>query len=96
MEHERNMMKVKIIETNENQTLFECSVEDIEFAYQKAKEYEAMGLEVKLISPTISQSLTYALGLNHDEQEEYEQSVIAEIDDHDGSCCHDNSSNKSM
>ncbi len=46
-----------------------------------------MGLEVKIMAPSITQTLTNTLGLSHDEEEEYQNSVVAEMEDHEGSCC---------
>ena len=79
--------KVKIIDTNSEEVLFECDMSDIESAYQRAAEFEEMGLDIRILAPTITQTLSDSLGIEHDELEEYEQSVVAEIHDHDGSCC---------
>jgi hypothetical protein len=48
-----------------------------------------MGLDIKILAPTITQTLTDSLGIINDELEDYEQSVVAEMDDHEGSdsCC---------
>ena len=80
-------LKVKIIDIQSQETLFECSVDEMESAYQQAAIYEEMGLDVKIIAPSITQTLTNTLGLTHDEEEEYQNSVVAEMEDHDGSCC---------
>ncbi|MCO4753288.1 MAG: hypothetical protein KC478_02345 [Bacteriovoracaceae bacterium] len=80
-------LKVKIIDTLSEETLFECTVEEMESAYQQAAQYEEMGLDVKIIAPSITQTLTNTLGMSHDEEEEYQNSVVAEMEDHDGSCC---------
>ena len=82
-------LKVKIIDIQSQETLFECSVDEMESAYQQAAIYEEMGLDVKIIAPSITQTLTNTLGLTHDEEEEYQNSVVAEMEDHDGSCCAD-------
>lgn len=80
-------LKVKVVDVQSNETLFECSVEQLESAYRRASDYEEMGLDVKVIAPSITQTLTNSLGLNHDEEEDYQNSVVAEMEDHDGSCC---------
>ena len=80
-------LKVKIIDIQSQETLFECSVDEMESAYQQAAIYEEMGLDVKIIAPSITQTLSNTLGLTHDEEEEYQNSVVAEMEDHDGSCC---------
>lgn len=84
--------KVKVIDVNSEKTLFECDIKEIEQAYRYAAELEEMGLDIKIMAPTITQTLTDSLGMNHDEKEEYQQSVTAEIEDHEGhdsSCCHE-------
>lgn len=81
------MSKTKVIEIHSEQVLFECDAKDSAKAYEFAAEMEAMGLEVEVSSPTITESLCDSLGIIHDERDEYENSVIAEIEDHDGSCC---------
>ncbi|MBD65037.1 MAG: hypothetical protein CME62_07505 [Halobacteriovoraceae bacterium] len=82
-----NDSKVKVIDVNTQQVLFECEFKDIEKAYQYASDMEDMGLDIKLISPTITESLCDSLGIDYERRADYEQSVVAEIEDHDGSCC---------
>lgn len=82
-----NSLKVKVIDIQSEETLFECPVEDMDWAYQRASEYEDMGIDVKVIAPTVTQTLTNSLGMSADEEEDYQQSVVAEMEDHDGSCC---------
>lgn len=79
--------KVKVIDINSEQVLFECDMTKIESAYQYASEMEQMGLDVKVISPTITETLCDSLGIELDARADYEQSVFSEIEDHDGSCC---------
>lgn len=78
---------VQVIEENSNEVLFECAVADSEAAYEYAAKMDKMGISVKVVSPTITETLCDSLGIELDEREEYEQSVVAEIEDHDGSCC---------
>lgn len=82
-----NKSKVKVIDHHSEEVLFECDIETIESAFQYAAQMEKMGIDVRILSPTITETLCDSLGIEHDEREEYEQSVVAEIDDHDGSCC---------
>jgi len=79
--------QIQVIDALSNEILYECSLDQAEMAYSFASEMEEMGLDIKVISPTITQTLTDSLGMNHDEKEEYENSVIAEIHDHEGGCC---------
>lgn len=80
-------MKVKVVDVQSGESLFECSMEDLERAYQAAGDFEEMGLDVKVIAPSITQTLTNSLGMTHEEEEEYQNSVVAEMEDHEGSCC---------
>lgn len=80
-------LKVLVVDTLSNEVLYECSIEELESAYQRAGELEEMGLVVKVVAPSITQTLTNTLGMNHDEEEEYQNSVLAEMEEHDGSCC---------
>lgn len=79
--------QIQVVDNLSNEILYECSIEDSEKAYAFATEMEEMGLDIKIISPTITQTLTDSLGMSHDEKEEYENSVVAEIHDHEGGCC---------
>lgn len=83
----RKDLKVQVKDIQSDEVLYECSIEELESAYKRAGELEEMGLDVKVIAPSITQTLTNTLGLNHDEEEEYQNSVVAEMEDHDGSCC---------
>lgn len=80
-----NGSKIKIIQGEE--LLYSFDMEQAEEAYQKMAELEAMGLEVHLHVPTVTETLCDTLGLSHEQQEDYQQSVVAEIEDHDGGCC---------
>lgn len=79
---------VIVQDKNSEEKLFECLVQDIELAYKYAAEMEGMGIEVDIIAPTVTDTLCHSLGIDNDRKSEFDQSVVAEIDDHDGSCCH--------
>ena len=79
--------KVKVIEINSESTLFECAVDQSEMAYKKAAEFEEMGLEVKLIHPSVNESLATSLGIKGDPLQAFEDSLEEEIEGHEGSCC---------
>lgn len=80
-------LKVLVVDALSNEVLYECPVEELESAYKRAGEYEEMGLEIKVLAPSVTQTLTNTLGLSHDEEDEYQNSVTAEMEDHEGSCC---------
>lgn len=79
--------EVKILEVHSGEILWQGSMDALSDAYEYAAKLENMGLDVKLEAPTVTQSLIENLGLNAEEKEEFEESLLDEIHDHDGSCC---------
>ena len=78
---------IKVVDLNSQEVLFECEMHQSEKAFEYAASMEKMGLEVEILSPTITETLCDSLGVELDKRADYEQSVFEEIDDHDGSCC---------
>ena len=94
---EKEMPKIRVLDLQSGQTLFECSIQESEKAYQFAAQMEEMGLELKVVVPTLSDTLSTSLGLSRDEQAAYEASLEEEMDEHEGSCCFtDNDPNKTL
>ncbi|MBA2404336.1 MAG: hypothetical protein H0V66_06160 [Bdellovibrionales bacterium] len=94
---EKETPKIRVIDQQSGQTLFECSLQDSEKAYQFAAQMEEMGLDLKVIVPTLSATLSQSLGLTRDEQIAYEASLEEEMEEHEGSCCFtDNDPNKTL
>lgn len=89
-----NASMIKIYEKNTQNILFQYDISDADEAYHKAASLEEMGIEIDLEHPSVTQTLCETLGLSVEQNQEYEQSVIAEIEDHDGSCCHTNTEQK--
>lgn len=81
--------KVRLIEKNSGTVLFECEPEQVDLAYEKAADFEQMGLDVKIEQPTVNQTLADSLGVQGVALNDYQDSVAEEIEDHDGSCCYD-------
>ena len=79
--------KIKVLDVQSGQILFECSLDEEEKAYRFAAEMEGMGLDIKVVNPTLAQTLTTSLGLSSTEVAAYEASMQEEIEEHDGSCC---------
>ncbi len=48
---------------------------------------EEIGLDLKVLFPNISETLTQSLGLSHEAQVGYQESMEKEIEDHEGYCC---------
>ncbi len=58
-------MKIKIVDKKSQAILFNSyfdNMESLELAYNKAKEFEQMGLDIEMVLPTSSQSLQESLG----------------------------------
>lgn len=84
---EKEMVKVKVLDKETRQVLFECPVHEAEKAFAFAASMEQMGLDIEVINPTLSRTLSSSLGLSQVQMEAYEQSLEEEMDEHDGSCC---------
>jgi hypothetical protein len=84
---QKEMPKILVIDQQSGQTLFECTIHESEKAYQFAAQMEEIGLDLKVIVPTLSSMLSSSLGLTRDEQTAYENSLEEEIEHHQGSCC---------
>lgn len=74
--------KIKIIENTTGETMYEFSFEESEAAQIKATELDEMGLDISLKIPTVTQTLCDTLGIENEDLLDYEESVVAEIDDH--------------
>lgn len=82
------MPKIRVLDQQTDQVLFECSMEDGEKAYQFAAEMEEMGLDLRVEVPTLSETLSDSLGLSGEQKAAYKASMEEEMEDHDGgSCC---------
>jgi hypothetical protein len=84
---QKEKSKIQVQDTQTQQVLFECAINESEKAYQFAAEMEELGLDVRVISPTLSETLTESLGLSQQELRQYQESMEEEIDQHEGSCC---------
>ena len=85
--------KIKVIDSLNNEILKEFPLDEAHFAYEYAAQMESYGVDIKVIEPTITETLVDSLGMTLDMKEEYAQSVVAELADHDGCCneIHDSS-----
>ena len=79
--------KVKVIAAETDEVLFETDIENIENAYEYAAQMDEIGIAVRLVAPTIADTLSTSLGLTVEENEKLQTSIIQELEDHDGSCC---------
>ena len=77
------MNLVQILDKETENILFECPIESIEQAYEQARNFEQMGLDVQIKTPSITQTLAHSLGKTGPELDKYNESVQHEMDDHD-------------
>src|SRR3989344_5579237 len=84
MEKEKPKILVRDVQTQ--QVLFECAITESEKAWQFAAEMEEMGLDIEVISPTLSETLSNSLGLTNEELQAYKESMEEEMENHAGSC----------
>ncbi len=90
----KEMPKIQVKDVQTDQVLFECALSESEKAYHFAAEMEEMGLDIKVVNPTLSETLTTSLGLNQEEVAAYEASMEQEMDEHAGSCCFEDADEK--
>jgi hypothetical protein len=81
------LKKVKVIAVYTDEVLLEVPMEQMAVAYEYAAQMDEMGIEVKVVAPTIADTLSSSLGLTVDDHEKLQTSIEEEIEDHDGSCC---------
>lgn len=78
---------VKVIASDTNEILLETDIESLDDAYKFASQMDEIGIQVEVLAPTITETLSDTLGLSIDDKYHYEKSVDDEISEHDGSCC---------
>lgn len=84
---EKSKPKVQVLDVQTEQVLFECEVTETEKAYMYAAEMEEMGLDIKVVIPTLGDTLANSLGVSREAQAEYKEDLEHEMDSHEGSCC---------
>lgn len=93
----KEMPKIRVLDQQTGQGLFECSITESEKAYQFAAEMEEMGLDIRLEIPTLTDTLSQSLGISSEQVEAYKKSMDEEIEQHTGSCCfEENDPNKTL
>jgi hypothetical protein len=75
--------QVKVIDKLSGTTLFETSLEKIDDAYTFATQMEELGLDITIVAPGLAESLINSLGAKQDEIEEFKQSLVDEIENHE-------------
>jgi hypothetical protein len=91
---QKEKLKIQVLDTQSRQQLFECALEESEKAYQFAAEMEQIGLDVEVVNPTLSETLSKSLGVSREEFGRYQSELEEEIEQHEGSCCFKDSEDK--
>jgi hypothetical protein len=76
--------RVRVIDNISGTVLFETSIEKISEAYSFAAILEDEGLDIKIDSPGLAETLIKSLGADETEIAEYKQSMDNELEDHEG------------
>ncbi len=79
------MSDVKVLD-EQDQVLFQCSLDQAEKAWNYAKDMEALGISVKISSPSLPESLAKSLGGSEQELDTLRHELEDEIDSHVGCC----------
>lgn len=79
--------RIKVIEINSKEVLFECDVDDEDKAYAYAKDMEDMGIEVEINSPSLPETLVSTLGANQEDIEALKKMMNEEIESHSETTC---------
>jgi hypothetical protein len=85
-------LTIKVIEVQSKQVLFECELQQIDQAYQYATQMEELGLDVKIVSPSITRELSHSLGVSEADWAKIATALDDEIAEHEpleniDSCC---------
>jgi len=87
----KEKLKIQVLEQNSGSILQEFDLDQMDQAYALASSLEEMGLDIQILNPTLSDTLSHSLGLSEEEIQAYKDSLIEEIEEHEGdyggSCC---------
>lgn len=75
---------IRVLEVQTKECLFSCDHEELERAYEFAKQMEELGIDVEIESPSAAQSLATSLGAS---TEELARELEEEIASHDCDGC---------
>ncbi len=84
LEGKQNMSKskIKVIEANSLEVLFECDFEDHDKAFDYARKMEEMGIDIKIHAPSLSETLAVSLGADESDLSTLRDEVDEEIASH--------------
>ena len=73
---------IKIVDLNTESTIYSFDSDEYEKAFNKARELEELGLDIKIVTPTSIETLGVALGADHQALEKVSCEIKEEIDSH--------------
>lgn len=71
-----------VVTDSENQELFSCSIDEAEKAFQFARDMEALDIDVKIIAPSLPETLINAIGSTEADRLVLQKVIDEEISDH--------------
>lgn len=74
---------VKVIEITSGEVLFSCTMEQRDKAYDYAEQMEAMGIDVRIDSPSCPETLATALSASKESIDSLKKAIDDEIKSHD-------------
>ncbi len=91
-------LSIKVIEIQSKQILFECEMQDIDKAYLYASQMEELGIDIKILAPSITRELSHSLGVSEADwariatalDDEIAEHIHEEATESIDSCCAEN------
>ncbi len=75
---------IQVVEVISNSILKEFKIDKFEDAFQFAKEMEKLGLEIKINSPSLPETLAIGLGASQEDITYLREVIEEEMKSHDG------------
>ncbi|MCO4793581.1 MAG: hypothetical protein KC493_07710 [Bacteriovoracaceae bacterium] len=81
--------RIKVIEKQGLEVLFECDIQEEEKAYTFAKEMEELGIDIEVQIPSVTETLISTLGANEEDVSTLKKMMDEEIESHNDANCDD-------
>ncbi len=81
--------RIKVLEKQSGEVLFECEVTEEEKAYTYAKDMEELGIDVEVKIPSVSETLISVLGASEKDVDTLKHMMDEEIESHNDVSCDD-------
>jgi len=76
-----------LVQDSEGTTLGRFSFKNRDQAFELACQLEEMGIDAKIVEPSLPESLISSLGAGEGDKETLRREIDEEIQDHDSKCC---------